>query len=176
MSWGDVFISVCVLGVLANSLALLVWCGEKAYNATTFLFKYLAVCDNVYLAVFGAFVACVQRKVNANPIVFVANAAQLLSAHTTLLVAITRWLAVFKPLHARVLLDPRRVIAACVALLVWCLLLESVHVVMEYGRVELSESIEMTAIYSKMVVGLVLPLLLLLGFNVALVWTAYRRR
>ena len=45
--------------------------------------------------------------------------AQLVSVHVTLLLALTRWMAVTYPLHVRTLLAPRRVYGACWVLFTW---------------------------------------------------------
>ena len=119
-------VPLAVIGVALNLLSLWVWQGDKSYNATTFLFKYLAVSDSLCLVTLILFVSrldAVMREV----VLPISNVSQRVSVHTTLLVAVTRWLAVTRPLHARSLLSAGRVRAACVGLLLWCLLLEGLY-------------------------------------------------
>ena len=119
-------VPLALAGVALNLLSLWVWQGDKSYNATTFLFKYLAVSDSLCLFTLVLFVSrldAVMREV----VLPISNVSQRVSVHTTLLVAVTRWLAVTRPLHARSLLSAGRVRAACVGLLLWCLLVEGLY-------------------------------------------------
>ena len=119
-------VPLALVGVALNLLSLWVWQGDRSYNATTFLFKYLAVSDSLCLFTLILFVSrldAVMREV----VLPISNVSQRVSVHTTLLVAVTRWLAVTRPLQARSLLSAGRVRAACVGLLLWCLLVEGLY-------------------------------------------------
>ena len=119
-------VPLAVVGVVLNLLSLWVWQGDKSYNATTFLFKYLAVSDSLCLFTLILFVSRLDAMMR-EVVLPISNVSQRVSVHTTLLVAVTRWLAVTRPLHARSLLSAGRVRAACVGLLLWCLLVEGLY-------------------------------------------------
>nr|KAG5703397.1 hypothetical protein BaRGS_022446 [Batillaria attramentaria] len=47
MTWG--VIPVCVLGIIGNVIMLWVWMGGTTFSPTTFLIKYIALCDALFL-------------------------------------------------------------------------------------------------------------------------------
>ena len=165
--------SLAALGILGNIVSFWVWQAETSYNATNFLFKCLSVWDTVFLAaVIANSIVVVRSNSTVHSFVFhCGNLAQLLSVHVTLLVAICRWVAVTIPLRAQRLLTSCRVYTSCLLLSLWCLLLEGAFVMTTFG---FADTI-VTARTVKRVVGLALPLLLLLIFNLSLLWRITRR-
>ena len=171
--------SLAALGILGNIVSFWVWQAETSYNATNFLFKCLSVWDTVFLAaVIANSIVVVRSNSTVHSFVFhCGNLAQLLSVHVTLLVAICRWVAVTIPLRAQRLLTSCRVYTSCLVLSLWCLLLEGALVMAMYmfSSSEAIDDIIVTAWSVKRVVGLALPLLLLLIFNLSLLWRITRR-
>ena len=47
-------VPVCAMGIVGNLVSFWVWHKENTYNPTTFLFKYLAAWDLLYLSTFVA--------------------------------------------------------------------------------------------------------------------------
>ena len=125
-------VPVSLLGLVANSVSAWVWQGDTvSWRPITFLFQYRAVWDNILLAVsvvsivVSIIVSHLGLTTTTRPSVEAALAAalylaQLVCVHTTLTIAVYRWLAVWKPMHVRHAVTRRHVIVTCVVLLVWC--------------------------------------------------------
>ncbi|XP_025089662.1 FMRFamide receptor-like [Pomacea canaliculata] len=124
-------IPVALLGIVGNLVSLVVWNSQTTYSATIFLFKYLAVWDTAFLVSVIPVIFLSRSRLSHNAlfaVTFLSTLARLESVHTTLLIAITRWLAVYRPVHVHTgsLLTRRHVVLACLVVSVWCLAMLSV--------------------------------------------------
>ena len=159
-------IPLSVLGLVSNCVSFWVWHGDTSRSPVTFLFQYLAVWDNLFLAsAIGATFSTLNYLIGA----FAVALAQLVSVHTTLMIAVCRWMAVWRPLHVHRLLTRHRVIVTCAAVLLWCAVIAGVSVFRQY----LSLPVLFQVLSS---VGTVVPLLTLLGFSMSLLWMTHRRK
>ena len=170
---------VAVVGVGGNVVVLVVWSAETTFIPTTFLIKCLAVTDIItLLAVICYWADSVVPGVAGAVIRTVSLAAMFycraVTAHTTLGVVVTRWVAVYRPLRVHSLLTTRRVVLGYGLMLLWCLtpaipagLLLSGHIDGGYISViyHVCES-----------VYLALPILLVVVLNVSLVCRVWSRR
>ena len=112
-------VPVSLLGLVANCVSAWVWQGDTvSWRSITFLFQYRAVWDNILLA--SSVVSIVVSHLGlttttmTRPSVEAALAAalylaQLVCVHTTLTIAVYRWLAAWKPMHVRHAVTRRRV-------------------------------------------------------------------
>ena len=153
-------LTVAVAGVCGNVVVLVAWCAEPAYNPTVFLIKCLAVSDILLLLLWCEyFLRFFRLRLHA------LYYFRMVTAHTTLGVVVTRWVAVHKPLRADSLLTKRRVVVGYVLMLLWCLI-PVIYVTIESGSVKwFIITITVEALY------LALPILLLVALNVSLVLT-----
>ena len=161
-------------GIVGNVVSLWVWQAQRSFNVTTFLFKSLSVWDTIFLV--GAVAYSSKTVLNWFIYFFVwyfGNLAQLLSVHTTLLIAICRWIAMRYPLKARKLLTRKRVSISCVVLFFWCAVLEVLGV--PEGILGKDMGMPVSLLSIKRIVGLACPLVVLLFFNISLLWTVKRR-
>ena len=167
--------SVATLGVGGNVVVLIVWNAGATFNPTTFLMKCLAVSDIIllFLALYTsvhAFFVSDLSLLHWSVLLFYY--CRMVTAHTTLGVVVTRWVAVHKPLRVHSLLTKRRVVVGYVLMLLWCLIpliIVSIHFI------NMSTEI---LIYLSVTEGvyLALPILLLLVFNVSLLYTLFSNR
>lgn len=170
---------LALLGILGNMASFWIWQAETSYNATPLLFKYLALCDSFYLALNFIFVlmldipCCRWYQVVVN---HSRNFTHILSVHTTLLVAVSRWLAVCKPFRVHRFLTKRHIVQACLGLFSWCLLIETVEVVRGvYASGGARDSHNRALIVTHESFGYLLPSALLLLFSVHLICTTRRK-
>lgn len=171
---------IALLGILGNVASFWIWHAETSYSATPLLFKYLALCDSVYLALNFTFVLLLDTPCCRWCQVVVThcrNFAHILSVHTTLLVAVSRWLAVCRPFRVHRVLTKRHVLQACLGIFFWCLLVEAVEVVRKLGasRYEPKGSRNRALIVLHESLGYLLPSALLLLLSVHLLWTTRRK-
>ncbi|XP_025110891.1 uncharacterized protein LOC112574210 [Pomacea canaliculata] len=136
-----VIITVSYLGIMGNVVSLLVWRTHKTYNPVIFLFKYLAVVDIQHLVSISFWrIFVLFRRYFSDHTYFtvlfttygIEFFGQALSLHTTLLIAVCRFIVVSRPLEVYngTLLTRCQVIVACVVLFFWCLLLAVPFIVM----------------------------------------------
>ncbi|XP_025110896.1 FMRFamide receptor-like [Pomacea canaliculata] len=136
-----VILTVSYLGIMGNLVSLMVWRTHKTYNPVIFLFKYLAVVDIKHLVSisFWRIFVLFRRYFSDHTyftVLFTAYGTELLgqalSLHTTLLIAVCRFIVVSRPLEVYngTLLTRCQVIIACVVLFFWCLLLIIPFIVM----------------------------------------------
>lgn len=164
--------TLCGVGIIFNALLLWVWMGQKTFNAITFLFKYLAVWDTIYLALFPIRLAYYVGE-SSFPVkmddAWVAHhtgdLAQYISIHTTLLIAVSRWIAVAQPFRLQTRLQVRRVIAACAVVFLWCSLLKAPEIAAGKDKTTLFFIAMKIVKYS---VGHALPCLVLLYFSIGI--------
>ncbi|XP_025109941.1 lysophosphatidic acid receptor 4-like [Pomacea canaliculata] len=165
-------VPVSFLGIVCNLVSLTVWNTHTKYSASIFLFKYLAVWDTTFLVSYicktllNSFNFYYELTVVLE---FFIGISKLLSVHTTLQIAVCRWLAVSRPLqvHNGSLLARRQIICVCVAVFIWCLCIANLHRVLDY----LSQSELHLIVYKVIIiaiVGFIVPILLLVVFNVLL--------
>ena len=169
------FVPVSTLGLVANSACLWVWQGDTSASAVTFLFQFLALWDNVFLALALAYSALLHTGLRdpSNLLYLALLFPQLLSVHTTVAIAASRWVAVWRPLHVHRLVTRRRVSVTCAAAVVWCMAIAGVNGCR--SRDLLVDGVANIVLYfSLQVVGLIVPLLVLVGFSVSLLWMTYR--
>lgn len=124
-------IILTVLGVASNVLLLWVWLGEKRFRVSSFLFKYLATCDILYLFSFpfslGTNFGPTEVTLEERGSVVghhLSDLGQMMSVHTTLLICLSRWMAVAYPFRAKALLLANRIYVACFSVFCWCLLVQ----------------------------------------------------
>ncbi|KAK7091047.1 G-protein coupled receptor 35-like [Littorina saxatilis] len=167
------------LGILGNIAAFWIWHAETNYNATTFLFKYLALCDIMYLSFNVTFVFLMDVPCCYWYHAFVThtrNFSQTVSVHTTLIVAISRWMAVCMPLRVHRFLTQRYVIDVCVILAAWCFVIETVEALRKNALPPHIDSSQNRALLaSHEVFGYIVPWTLLLLFSLHLIWMTKRR-
>ena len=104
---------LCVIGMVANALALLVWRSEASQKRSTFLLQVLAITDNFYLliAVFVLPLKCLLPQLElglkrVSPLMlYLQNTAQSLCIWMIVLVTVERFVYVCRPMHASLLLD-----------------------------------------------------------------------
>ncbi|PVD31291.1 hypothetical protein C0Q70_06703 [Pomacea canaliculata] len=163
---------VALLGIVGNLVSLVVWNSQTTYSATIFLFKYLAVWDTAYLV--SVIPVIFLYEVDPTGVAFIllntlSFLAKLESVHTTLLIAFTRWLAVYRPVHVHTgsLLTRRHVVLACLVVLVWCLAISAVF--LAFDLVSVTFIAELSGYSAIHTVGLSLPALPLFVFNFALI-------
>ncbi|PVD35444.1 hypothetical protein C0Q70_02406 [Pomacea canaliculata] len=135
-------VPMAFLGTLGNIIALIVWTAETRYNATTLLLKHLCVWDSLFLLTYATLLLGREAK---SAEVFYATQFFIvmflwMSLHLTLLVVVTRLVAVTRPLHVRDLLTRCRVYVVYVGIIVWCLLFASLQIVV--NKIEHFELIE----------------------------------
>ena len=106
--------SLCIVGLVCNILSFCIFCKDSQKSATTFLFQALSIIDSlVLLAVFPLYVldplveylGVLKGFFTVQPYVLayifpLALTAQTASIWTTVLVALIRYIAVYKPLRA----------------------------------------------------------------------------
>ena len=174
--------AVASLGVCGNVIVLLVWSAETVFNPTTFLMKCLAVSDIVLLLVLA------YNLINAfylfaipawmGYVIYVTISLmfylRMVTAHTTLGVVVTRWVAVHKPLRVQSLLTKRRVVASYVLMLFWCLTPAVLVGLLLSGYIDDEHGLTMLNIGEG--VYLVLPILLVVVLNMSLVYTLCSHR
>ncbi|KAL8624904.1 hypothetical protein ACOMHN_016200 [Nucella lapillus] len=174
--------SLASLGIVGNIFAIVAWHyrkteGGKKFNATEFLFKLLAVGDIAYLGLAMGYNIIIRYKhSNSNlalKLTFYhgANIVQMVAIHLTLLVAASRWIVVTFPFFRESrLLRPRMVYRFSAMTVVYCATLEAAQgIYNQYYPNSVSVSV------LKQVLGLAVPLLRLLVFNISLVCTTKRR-
>lgn len=163
------------LGILGNMLAIAVWQRAKGFNATLFLFKCLAGWDTAYLALTVLY-NCILRdgRLASNmalvlSVYHVSGFVQMVSVHVTLLIAVTRWVLVKFPWRSLDLLASRRVYWQCGFIALYCAALQAAQVVFSifYPHSTLLFII-------RRILGLALPFLLLVVFNLVLLRTVTR--
>ena len=171
--------TVAVAGVCGNVAVLVVWCAETTFNPTIFLVKCLAVTDIITLLAFlfymsDVLITGVNELMIKAVVIVVLLYFRMVTAHTTLGVVVTRWVAVYKPLTVHILLTKRRVVVGYVFMLLWCLtpgipvgLLALGHIKGDYFGIIYNVS---EGVY------LALPILLLVIFNVSLVYKVCSHR
>ena len=172
-------VPVSLLGLVANSVSAWVWQGDTvSWRPITFLFQYRAVWDNILLALSVVSIIVshlgLTTTIRSSAEAALAAAlylAQLICVHTTLAIAVYRWLAAWKPMHVRHAVTRRRVIVTCVVPLVWCSAITAGDCVL---RLQPSLAAWSELWTATRVVGLVLPLLVLVAFSVTLVWMIQR--
>ena len=174
--------AVAALGVCGNVVVLVVWSAETAFNPTTFLMKCLAVSD-IILLLFLAYNCTLVFTFIRTPSwmvdtvygsVFVLFYLRMVTAHTTLGVVVTRWVAVNKPLRVQFLLTKRRVVTGYVFVLFWCLTPAVPAGLLLSGHIDDVYSLTILNICEG--VYLVLPILLVMVLNVSLVYTLCSHR
>lgn len=168
-------VPVSALGLFGNVLTLVTWHAHKSRNVSTFLFKTLAVWDIVFLASFS-FVLLGRYGVPYEAVLafgHVTGWAQLLSVNVTLLIGVTRWIAVFRPHQLASLLTLHRAHIAVGGMVLWCTLLQCLDLTWTLGFVQ-DRSVKVAIFLSKQTVGFILPLLFLLIFNILLIVTIHR--
>ncbi|PVD22698.1 hypothetical protein C0Q70_15954 [Pomacea canaliculata] len=103
-----VILTVSYLGIMGNLVSLMVWRTHKTYNPVIFLFKYLAVVDIKHLVSisFWRIFVLFRRYFSDHTyftVLFTAYGTELLgqalSLHTTLLIAVCRFIVVSRPLE-----------------------------------------------------------------------------
>ena len=164
--------TVALIGVCGNVVVLVVWSAERAFNPTTFLMKCLAVSDIALLLVFQPYY--IIQVLESPTCVSALFYCRMVSAHTTLGVVVTRWVAVHKPLRVHSLLTKRRVVGGYVLVLLWCLIPFIVILLIFSGTIDGISFF--TAVNMIEAVYLVLPILLLVGLNMSQVYTLCSHR
>ncbi|PVD31290.1 hypothetical protein C0Q70_06702 [Pomacea canaliculata] len=165
-------IPVALLGIVGNLVSLVVWNSQTTYSATIFLFKYLAVWDTAFLVTIIPVVLLYEVDPIGVALILLNTLlalAKLESVHTTLLIAFTRWLAVYRPVHVHTgsLLTRRHVVVACLVVLVWCLAISAVS--LAFDLVSKTFHTWLSGYAAIHTVGLSLPVLPLFIFNFALI-------
>ncbi|KAL8624903.1 hypothetical protein ACOMHN_016199 [Nucella lapillus] len=167
--------SLACLGIVGNIITIIVWHTDRNFNASVFLFKNMAVWDIVYLGtVIGYSIIIRDDVLSENEVLessldHTKNFAQLVSTHVTLLLAVSRWIAVTYPFNATCLLTSTRIYRTSVFILLYCAILETAQVIFNSYNKE-----NPMVFVIKRVFGLALPFLFLFIFNISLLWTASR--
>ncbi|KAL8614576.1 hypothetical protein ACOMHN_060042 [Nucella lapillus] len=170
-------------GLVGNALSLWVWSAESVYNSTIFLLKVLALWDCVVCAVILSTavgqVAGLNMDFPSKLFTIVVLISQICSVYTTLLSSVTRLLAIFRPAHFNTILSRPRVVALCVAILLWSLLLSSFEASL-YVCWQVKSKLECPQIWNIVVfyrqnyiydfLAFCIPTLLLLAVNLLTVW------
>ena len=158
---------------------LVVWSAETAFNPTTFLVKCMAVTDITTLLAFMCnwvrnFIFGLERTLAATVPLIVMLCCRAVIVYTTLGVAVTRWLAIHKPLKVHSLLTRRRVVVGYVIMLLWCLMSGMSVGFLLAGHPDGQYVVIMYNVWEG--VNLALPILLLVVLNVSLVYTMCSHR
>ncbi|XP_025089661.1 uncharacterized protein LOC112561394 [Pomacea canaliculata] len=164
-------IPMSVLGIVGNVVSLAVWNTQRTYSTTIFLFKYLAVWDIVFLVTIIPVILLSDNKtVSVQFEMFDVSSylAVLVSVHTTLLIAVSRWLAAYRPVHVHTgsLLSRRHVIIACLVIFLWCLVIAVIILLVKIVMMDSKTRIIVYITFSSM--GMALPVLPLVVCNVLL--------
>ena len=166
------------VGVIGNLFAFWIWRTDLCnYNVTTFLFRCLAMCDTAYLCLNFAFVLLLETACCQWYHIFVTHArnlSQILSVHITLLVAVTRWMAVQMPLHVHRYLTKCAMKTSCVTIAVWCLAIEGMEVARKNLLLLQREDVNKPLFVLHEVLSYVLPIFLLSIFSIHIIWTFKR--
>ncbi|KAK7492225.1 hypothetical protein BaRGS_00016522 [Batillaria attramentaria] len=123
MTWG--VIPVCVLGIIGNVIMLWVWMGGTTFSPTTFLIKYIALCDALFLVANivadGADLAgdLVLERISRE----FTYPLLIISLHVSMAAAVVRCVILYRPLRAQASLTRRRTVVTCVCITLWSLLL-----------------------------------------------------
>ena len=172
--------TVAVLGLCGNVVVLVVWSAEKAFNPTTFLMKCLAATDVILLLLLlYTFIHASFTSVSSQlhwtvfVLLVVLYYFRTVTAHTTLGVVVTRWVAVHKPLRVHSLLTKRRVVGGYVLMLVWCLI---PFIVMSIAIMGIISTYRVSYLSVTEGVYLALPILMLVVLNVSLLCTLFSNR
>ncbi|KAL8610900.1 hypothetical protein ACOMHN_056755 [Nucella lapillus] len=175
MKWIFVYggLPVCLVGLIANTISVWVWNGNRKHNSMVLLFQCLGLLDNVFLlaSVVQGVLNYTHRLTTGTedvlfPIIF---CSQSLSVHVTLVIGIFRWLAVAKTQTQRSQGMTRRyVMMTCGGVGAWCVALTVTAIVTHeklhraHGAVYVAKEVVLQT------VGYVLPTLLLMVFSILL--------
>ncbi|KAL8558167.1 hypothetical protein ACOMHN_035472 [Nucella lapillus] len=171
-------VTICTLaslGILGNVFSIVVWHTDRTFKAVLFLFKYLAVWDTLYLALVMVYSHIIRHRGTAANLALTlslyhgASFFQLVSVHVTLLIAVSRWVAVTFPLCGMRHLASKRIYIFSGLILLYCAILQA-----SQGLFNAYYPHSTLLFIIKRVLGLGLPFLLLFIFNFCLVWTASR--
>ena len=170
---------VAMVGLCGNVVVLVVWSAETAFNPTTFLVKCLAVTDIIMLLAFMCnwvrnFILRLELTIAATVPIILMLCCRAIIVYTTLGVAVTRWVAVHKPLKVHSLLTRRRVVVGYVLMLLWCLMSGMSVGFLLAGHPDSDYIAIMYNVWEG--VNLALPILLLVVLNVSLVYTVCSHR
>ncbi|KAK7474720.1 hypothetical protein BaRGS_00034013 [Batillaria attramentaria] len=168
--------TIMSLGIVGNVFVLWVWQADSSFNPSTFFIKYLATCNLLFQ------VSSLSGLIDLRVGILAGYLFSVMSAHVTLALAVSRCVAVYRPLRVHLILSRRRVIVVSVVIACWCLLLGGSLVVMSICVVS---DIICPRFFGKAVGGVLmlilvflsyfLPLLLMAACNVALLVKVCRR-
>ncbi|KAK7474134.1 hypothetical protein BaRGS_00034594 [Batillaria attramentaria] len=164
---------VTSLGIIGNVLVLWVWQADSSFIPATFFIKYLATCDLLFSA--STFV----KIFDFMPVVVVSSFTTFfikMSVHVTLALAVSRCVAVYRPLRVTLILSRRRVIVVSVVIACWCFLLQGLQLCSRYV-ILFGDDYDKRSILAIcfLFLSYCLPLLPMVGCNVALLCKVYRR-
>jgi hypothetical protein len=157
---------VACLGVLGNGVAFWVWMGERCKSTTTLLFLYLAISDNMFLIFWLALYVWFLEGFMLKCFEFLGRLGLSLSVHTTTLITINRWFAIWKPLHVHITMSRRRVIFLSVLTSLWCVLGIGTDVIFGFRG---HEPVILFLYH-------VLPILVLVAFSTSMLWMIFKHR
>ena len=169
-----------VLGLCGNGVVLVVWSAETAFNPTTVLMDSLAVTDIVLLFVLLYHSLDLSTKAKLAPgwhgtvLLSAWHHCRRVTAHTTLGIVLTRWVAVRKCLRVHSLLTKRTVVVGYVLMLFWCLLSTIPSALDSSGHIDREHYFTFRNTEEELY--LALPILLLVAFSVSLVCSVCSHR
>ncbi|XP_076453043.1 uncharacterized protein LOC143288440 [Babylonia areolata] len=164
-------IPVCIVGLAGNTVSVWVWNANRKHNSVVLLFQCLGLVDNAFLLV-TVVRSCLhyadqlpqEKEVIIIPVLLLFHSW---SVHVTMVIGISRWLAVAR--HAWMQrIRRRQIVMVCGGLGIWCGLLSGLtHMNKEVHRQEAEEEyLTMTLVI--LVVQFILPNLVLMGFSISL--------
>ncbi|XP_025110969.1 uncharacterized protein LOC112574249 isoform X2 [Pomacea canaliculata] len=173
-------VPVSLLGIVCNLVSLTVWNTQTKYSASIFLFKYLAVWDTTFLVLFIPVLLFYYKDTDSSLSITLNTLSclpRLVSVHTTLQIAVCRWLGVYRPqqVYNGRLLPRRQVLVGCLVIFVWCL---GITLYFTYFQLWVKTAsfdkiydvqVMAVSIVILSVLSLVFPILLLVVFNVLLI-------
>jgi hypothetical protein len=151
-------------------------------STTTLLFMYLAVIDSLFLVSHSVDFFVLWQNVLDGVAYIVCWAftslVLVLSVHTTVLITLNRWVAVWKPLHVHSVLSRRRVMVCWAVTALWCVLVVSADATMYHlyrqGAGLFSQHTYRIATYFFWSVEQILPILVLVAFSSSILWMSFK--
>ncbi|XP_076452497.1 C5a anaphylatoxin chemotactic receptor 1-like [Babylonia areolata] len=164
-------IPVCIVGLAGNTVSVWAWNANRKHNSVVLLFQCLGLVDNAFLLVtvvrsclYYADQLLQEKEVIIIPVLLLFHSW---SVHVTMVIGISRWLAVARPVWMQ-RIRRRQIVMVCGGLGIWCGLLSGLTHMNKEVHLEEAEEEYMTMTLVILVVQFILPNLVLMGFSISL--------